>query len=141
MDSQFTGPFGIKFGLDGLLGFIPVVGDVSTTLVSVFILSSAAQGGCSPAVLVRMALNIIFDSFLDSVPIIGNFADFFWRSNERNIALMENYQLTPQKTQRQSLGLLIGLLAFVFAGLALSVYLTVKILGIAVVYLQSLQWN
>lgn len=137
MDSQFTGPFGIKFGLDGLLGLIPVVGDLSTGIVSIYIILQAAQSGCRPMTLLRMGLNVILDNALVSIPILGNLADFFWRSNDRNIELLERHMQAPTQTSRQSAVLLLGILVFVLGALVLSIYVSVQLIRTLVVYLQS----
>ena len=77
MDSQFAGPFGFKFGLDGLLGFIPLVGDFVTSFISLYIVLQAALLGCGPSVILRMGLNILIENLIDVLPVFGNFFDFF----------------------------------------------------------------
>ena len=69
MDSKFEGPFGIRFGLDGILGFVPFVGDIVTTLISFSILVTAARLGATPSTLLRMAGNILFENLIDMIPI------------------------------------------------------------------------
>jgi hypothetical protein len=92
MDSQFQLPgTRFRFGLDPLLGLVPIVGDLSTTVVSVALLLTMLRHGASGAVVVRMALNILIDSVLGAVPIIGNLFDFAYKSNERNVALLRRH--------------------------------------------------
>lgn len=92
MDSQFQLPgTRFRFGLDPLLGLVPIVGDLSTTVVSVALLLTMLRHGASGAVVVRMGLNILIDSIFGAVPIIGNLFDFAYKSNERNVALLRRH--------------------------------------------------
>jgi hypothetical protein len=125
MDSQFRGPLGMTFGLDGILGLIPFVGDFVTTLISLYIIYQAAMMGCSPATLLRMGLNLLIDSFLDAIPLLGNIFDFIWKANNKNFSILEEHLVharTVTIKSRLTLGLvafslitvLIGSLAFTF---------------------------
>ncbi|RZA04336.1 MAG: DUF4112 domain-containing protein [Proteobacteria bacterium] len=102
LDSKFRLPGGIRVGWDGILGFIPGLGDVATSGISLYILFQAAMMGAPPAILGRMALNILIDNVLDFIPVIGNLFDFFWKSNLKNIALLDRYLADPARTARRS---------------------------------------
>ena len=92
MDSQFQLPgTGFRFGLDPLLGLVPVLGDLSSTAVSVALLLTMLRHGASGAVVVRMALNILIDTVIGGIPILGNVFDFAYKSNERNVALLRRH--------------------------------------------------
>jgi hypothetical protein len=92
MDSQFRLPgTRFRFGLDPLLGLLPIVGDLSTTAVSVALLLTMLRHGASGSIVVRMALNILIDTVLGGIPIIGNVFDFAYKSNERNVALLRRH--------------------------------------------------
>jgi hypothetical protein len=92
MDSQFRLPgTRFRFGLDPLLGLLPIVGDLSSTAVSVALLLTMLRHGASGAVVVRMALNILIDTVVGAIPIIGNIFDFAYKSNERNVALLRRH--------------------------------------------------
>jgi hypothetical protein len=99
MDSQFTLPgTRFRFGLDPLLGLLPVVGDLSSTVVSVALLMTMMRHGASGAVVVRMALNILLDTVVGAIPILGNVFDFAYKSNERNVALLRRHYAEGQHT-------------------------------------------
>lgn len=102
MDSRFRGPGGFRFGWDGILGFIPFFGDFLTNGASLYIIVRAAAIGCPPSVLLRMGLNLLVDNMLDLIPVLGNFFDFFWRANNKNITLLERYLSDPRRTVRSS---------------------------------------
>jgi len=92
MDSQFRLPgTRFRFGLDPLLGLVPIVGDLSTTAVSVALLLTMLRHGASGAVVVRMAGNILLDTVVGAVPVLGNVFDFAYKSNERNVALLRRH--------------------------------------------------
>lgn len=94
MDSQFRIPgTKFRFGLDGLLGLIPGVGDLSTFAVSSYMLWVMAQNGASGYVMARMVLNVLIDAIVGTVPIIGDLFDIGFKANTRNLRLMqEHYQ-------------------------------------------------
>ncbi|WP_046243791.1 DUF4112 domain-containing protein [Hymenobacter terrenus] len=92
MDSQFRLPgTAFRFGLDPLLGLLPVVGDLSTLAVSGALLLTMLRHGASGAVVVRMALNILLDSLIGAIPLVGNVFDFAYKSNERNVVLLRRH--------------------------------------------------
>lgn len=92
LDSQFRLPgTRFRFGLDPLLGLVPIVGDLSTTVVSIALLLTMLRHGASGAVVVRMALNILIDTVVGAIPILGNVFDFAYKSNERNVALLRRH--------------------------------------------------
>jgi len=92
MDSKFRIPgTDIRFGLDGILGLIPGVGDLSTFAVSSYMMVIMAKNGASGYVLARMALNIIVDALIGSIPVIGDLFDFAFKANIRNLKLMQEH--------------------------------------------------
>ncbi len=92
MDSQFQLPgTKFRFGLDPLLGLLPVVGDLSTFAISGALLLTMLRHGASGAVVVRMALNILLDTIVGAIPLVGNIFDFAYKSNERNVALLRRH--------------------------------------------------
>ena len=92
MDSKFRIPgTDIRFGLDGILGLIPGIGDLSTLAVSSYMMIIMAKNGASGYVLARMALNVIVDAIIGSIPIIGDLFDFVFKANIRNLKLMQEH--------------------------------------------------
>lgn len=112
MDSQFRLPgTRFRFGLDPLLGLVPIVGDLSTTVVSIALLLTMLRHGASGAIVVRMALNILIDTVVGAIPILGNVFDFAYKSNERNVALLRRHYAEGRHTGSGK-GLVALLLAF-----------------------------
>jgi hypothetical protein len=89
LDTRFTIPgTGIRFGLDGLLGLIPGVGDAATGLLSAYLIGEAAQMGARKRTLLRMVWNAGIDMALGSIPVVGDIFDFAFKANSRNLALL-----------------------------------------------------
>jgi uncharacterized membrane protein YwzB len=129
LDTKFQGPFGIRFGLDGLIGLFPVFGDLSTTLASIYILIQAANMGCPTSVILRMALNIGIDNVFSAVPFFGNIFDFFWKSNHRNVILVEKYLKNSKSEQAKSRLILISVVLVLGGIMLLTSYLTYLLLS------------
>lgn len=92
MDTKFRVPgTDFRFGLDGLLGLIPGVGDLSTFAISGYLVLLMARNGASGYVLARMILNIVVDAALGAIPIVGDLFDFVNKANVKNMRLMQQY--------------------------------------------------
>jgi hypothetical protein len=77
-----------RFGLDGLIGLIPNVGDTLTSFASFYILLAGVRYGVPKITLLRMAMNIAVDYVLGSIPVIGDAFDFVWKANQMNLELI-----------------------------------------------------
>lgn len=90
MDSCFEVPgTGIRFGFDAIIGLFPGAGDTLTAVVALYILSAATRYGVPRVTMLRMAMNIVIDLIIGSLPILGDFFDLAWRSNSKNVALLK----------------------------------------------------
>lgn len=94
MDSKFRIPgTEIRFGLDSIVGLVPGVGDMSTFAISSYMLWIMAKNGASGFVMARMVLNVLIDTVIGSIPLIGDLFDVAFKSNTRNMKLMhQHYQ-------------------------------------------------
>ncbi|MGQ0559881.1 MAG: DUF4112 domain-containing protein [Sphingosinicella sp.] len=82
---------GRRFGLDSVLGLVPVLGDVVTAVMGAWLIWEARNLGMSRFQMMRMAGNIAFDTALGAVPLAGDLFDFLFRSNSRNLRIMRRY--------------------------------------------------
>jgi hypothetical protein len=98
----------IRFGLDAVLGLIPGAGDIVGGVLSAFIVVQAANLGAPRSVLARMVMNVAVDSIVGAVPILGDLFDVGWKSNTRNMELLERYVAQPQTTRAASQGVIIA---------------------------------
>ena len=116
-----------KIGLDGLIGLIPGIGDISAGVISSYILFQALRLGVPPLVVARMALNILLESVLGVIPVVGDIFDFAFKANQRNVALMREYVISPNKVKRRSLLLVLlivlGLIGVLVAMVWMIVYM------------------
>ena len=102
LDTRFKGPFGIRFGLDPLIGLVPFLGDLITTIISAYILIEASKLGCSPAILARMGINVAIENLLGQLPLLGAIFDFLWRANDKNLRLIEAHEINPARVTWRS---------------------------------------
>lgn len=87
LDRQFS-MFGFRFGLDGVLGLIPVVGDAVTGAVGLYLILEARRLGARRWTMVRMLANWGLDMGLGALPVVGDVFDFAFKSNTKNLRLL-----------------------------------------------------
>ena len=103
LDDVFVIPgTGVRFGLDGLLGLIPGLGDTLTSLASFYILAAARRHGVPRVTLVRMAGNIAVDYLLGMLPLLGDIFDVYWKANRRNVQLLQRHLATSPVESRHA---------------------------------------
>ena len=99
----------IRFGLDGIIGFVPGIGDIVGGLASCIIIIAAWVRGVSYATMARMVANVAIEVVVGSVPVLGDMFDIAWRANRRNYALLTGSVYEPRKHTVQSWFFLGGL--------------------------------
>ncbi|MEM9705462.1 MAG: DUF4112 domain-containing protein [Pseudomonadota bacterium] len=90
LDAEFSA-FGFRFGLDGLIGLIPGIGDAATSIIAFYIIIEAARAGAGPILLGRMVINVVIDLILGAVPFFGDVFDFAFRANAMNARLLSDF--------------------------------------------------
>ncbi len=111
LDSQVKIPFvNMRFGLDAILGLIPGVGDAVSTALSSYIFVRAIEMKCPKVILLRMLANMGIDFFIGLIPFLGDIADVIWKSNLKNVELLNRYGKNPKKATQTTwlLAALIG---------------------------------
>ena len=92
MDGAFIIPgTNIRFGLDALIGLVPIAGDLIASLVSSYLIWEARQLGASRWVIARMIANTAVDTVFGAVPIVGDAFDVLFRANLKNLALLRRH--------------------------------------------------
>ena len=90
MDSAVRIPgIGVRVGLDAALGLVPVVGDAASLIISAFLVREAALAGVSRTTVARMVSNVVIDTVVGSIPLLGDLFDVTFRANRRNAALLK----------------------------------------------------
>ncbi len=86
LDNSFRIPgTPIRLGIDSLIGLIPGVGDVTTGALSCFIIYQGYRLGVRKRTLLRMTKNVVVDTVIGSIPLIGDLFDIGWKANLRNV--------------------------------------------------------
>jgi hypothetical protein len=125
LDQRFTIPgTSIRIGLDPMIGLIPGIGDLLANATGSLILLLAAQLGAPKVVLARMGINIAINALLGAVPIFGDIISIWFRSNVRNVELLQRSQGRQSKRAELSdwlfvVALMLGLLVLL-AGMVLA---------------------
>ena len=136
MDDVFRVPvLGWRFGLDALIGLVPGLGDTSTALVSFYILAAAVRYRVPKITLLRMGLNIALDYLVGSLPVVGDFADAWWKSNRKNLELLQKRATVSAEEARSGKasdwvfvgGIIVGLAALAIASAFVSFYLLYRL--------------
>ena len=84
MDNQFAIPvLGWRFGMNAIIDLIPAVGDISTTLIALYILVSAVRYRVPKITLLRMGVNIAIYFLVGLIPWFGDLFDAWWKPNIR----------------------------------------------------------
>jgi hypothetical protein len=97
LDDAFRVPgTSLRFGWDPLIGLIPWAGDVLTAVLSCAIILQAHHLGVPRVVQLRMVMNVAIDVIVGVIPVFGDVADVFWKSNAKNFALLERHAAEPQ---------------------------------------------
>lgn len=92
LDNAFRIPFiNYRFGIDPILGLVPVIGDFTGLGLSGYLIYRAARMGAPVSLLLRMALNSFGDAVLGSIPVLGTLVDIVWKANTRNIQMLERF--------------------------------------------------
>src|SRR5262245_66448194 len=59
----------IRFGADAVVGLVPGIGDVVTTVLSAYIVFEASRLGAPAHLIARMIANVAVDSMITAVPV------------------------------------------------------------------------
>ena len=86
-----------RIGLDPILGLVPVLGDLVSPLFTIGLLWQARELGIPKVVQLRMIFNVAIDSLIGLVPVAGDLFDFAWKSNNRNLALLERHAVEEHR--------------------------------------------
>lgn len=80
-----------------MLGLIPGAGDVTTAVMALAVLRTSLRFAVPRVIIARMGLNIALDCLLGIVPVLGDAGDLVFKSNRRNMALLQRYAAGPRK--------------------------------------------
>jgi len=81
---------GIRFGLDPIIGLVPVVGDIVPVLFSLYLIWIGYKAQVAPKILWRMAGYTLYDMLFGVIPVIGDIKDVFYKSHTINLQILKN---------------------------------------------------
>ncbi|MBS1804820.1 MAG: DUF4112 domain-containing protein [Acidobacteria bacterium] len=119
LDEAFRIPFTrFRFGIDGIIGLVPGLGDVIAGVLSLVIPIAAWTRGVPYVALARMTVNLAIGVLVGSIPLLGDAFDIAWKPNRRNYQVMERHIGQPRRHTWKDwayLAVLVGSIAIVFA--------------------------
>ena len=92
LDSEFRLPgTQLRFGMDGVIGLIPGIGDAITGGLGLYIVARAHREGAPKLMLLKMLWNLAVDTVLGAIPLVGDIFDFAHRANLKNAQLLQKH--------------------------------------------------
>ena len=86
LDTQFS-IAGFRFGWDAFLGFVPVIGDGASAVLSLYPVYLAGRHDLGGWTVFRMLGNVVLDFLIGLIPVLGDFFDITFKANRRNLEL------------------------------------------------------
>ena len=86
-----------KIGIDPIIGLIPGGGDLIGGVISIYIMYAGIKMGMPKATIIRMFGNVALEFVIGCIPIIGHLFDATWKSNQRNVKLIEDSVMSEEK--------------------------------------------
>ena len=99
----------ISFGLDPIIGLIPVAGETVSLAISLLMVFGFAKEGASTSLIFKMLGNVMADYLIGSIPIIGDVFDFAFKANQRNLQLAQK-NLSGEKASSKTMGIVLAVL-------------------------------
>ena len=81
----------VRYGIDGLIGLIPVFGDIITTAIALWVVREARALGAPRHLVARMLANVAIDGAVGAVPLVGDAFDVAFKANVRNIRMLRKW--------------------------------------------------
>ena len=107
------GTGGRRFGIDAVIGFVPVVGDVLSGGIGLFVIWRGSRLGLPRVVVARMLANTAIDMAVGAIPVVGDAFDLWFKANTRNLGLMRRHLERPDLSTRSDWGVLLALVGAV----------------------------
>jgi len=135
MDSSIPLPGGYRIGWDSIIGLIPGFGDVAGLGISLYIVAGAYRAGASVPTLLRMLFNVLLETILGAVPLVGDLFDMAFKANIRNMRLLERQSEHPDSLDKQSGQRLWLLVLGIVLAIVIAVYAMFTLLSVMVRFL------
>lgn len=104
------GTGGRRFGIDAIIGFVPVVGDLVSGGIGLFVVWRGSRLGLPRVVVARMLANAAIDMAIGSIPFVGDAFDLWFKASSRNLALIRRHLEEPDTSTTGEWLVLFGLI-------------------------------
>jgi Domain of unknown function (DUF4112) len=126
LDYAFELPGGFRFGMAGIIGLIPGIGDAFDALISLYIVLRAIQLRIPRVAVARMLVNVGIEALAGAVPFVGDLFDIVFKANRRNYQLLRSHLAQSERQKnRDQLFLLVTVIVVILA-------IALPIVGLAV---------
>jgi Domain of unknown function (DUF4112) len=115
----------VRFGLDALIGWVPGIGDAAAAVASCVIVFAAWRRGAARVTLARMVANVLLETAVGGVPVVGDVFHILWKANRRNYRLLMRERQRPREKTWRDWAFLVGLAVGAIAALAIPVAIVV----------------
>ena len=129
LDNSIPLPGGFKIGLDGIMGLIPGIGDAAGAIMSSYLIYQARRMNAPPALLLRMVGNVLIETVVGAIPLLGDVFDFAFKANQRNVGLLTNYRRDPKRTVTHSRWAVGGFTVVLILALGVAIALPIAVLS------------
>lgn len=123
------GTGGRRFGIDAIIGLVPLVGDVLSAGMGLFVVWRASRFGLPRIVVARMLATSLVDLVVGSIPVAGDAFDLWFKANTRNLAIMRRHLEDPTTSTRNDWVVVLALLGVMVAIVALVGWLLVAVVA------------
>ena len=136
-DSCFRIPFtSIRFGLDSIIGVVPVVGELVGFVLSMYLIVESYKLKLPFSLKLKMLGNAALDFIIGIIPFVGDIADVAFKANIRNMEILlayvnREYEKRHQPPENSSNNIMsyVGLFTLIVAVLCVSVFLMLHFFG------------
>ncbi len=121
------GTGGRRFGIDAIIGLVPVAGDLVSGVIGLYVVWRGARLGVPRIVVARMLATSALDLVIGGIPFIGDAFDLWFKANTRNLALVRRHLADPGASTRDDWLIVGGLVLAVVAVIVLIGWLLVSL--------------
>jgi Domain of unknown function (DUF4112) len=118
-----------KIGLDPIIGLLTGGGDSVGFVMSAYIMVESLRFKLPKETLLRMLTNVAIDAVVGAVPFLGDVFDFFWKSNSKNIRLLEAHLDNPKEQTAADKGFVVLILVALGLIFAMAIGLTFLVIN------------
>ena len=111
LDESIPLPGGKRTGIDGVVGLVPVFGDLAGFVAGLVVVGAGALADVSVPTLIRMLWNSMLAAVVGLIPFAGDAFDMMYKANTRNIALINADLADHEGTRRRSMWMIFALTA------------------------------